>query len=210
MTPLGPGYGETPLDGDELAALHPDARAVLPDPPTKADVYDLEQAFQTAVTEDLVGAVLDGAIGVADVVTDHFLRSLHARLYGDIWTWGGKVRRREINIGVAPEQIAMELRGSLDGILYRWQHTSDWTAHQLGIAVHAETVRIHPFTDGNGRSTRLLADLTGLAAQGADEPPAIYDWDVEKQQYIEALRRYDTHRDPAELASIITSRSIGE
>ncbi|MCU1432097.1 MAG: hypothetical protein JWP95_1202 [Actinotalea sp.] len=210
MRPLGPGYGETPLDGDELAALHPDARAVLPDPPTKADIYDLEQAFQTAVTEDLVSAVLDGAIGVDDVVADHFLRSLHARLYRDIWTWGGRLRRREINIGVAPEQIAVELRGSLDGILYRWQHTSDWTAHQLGIAVHAETVRIHPFADGNGRCTRLLADLTVLAAQGAAEPPAIYDWDVEKQQYIEALRRYDGHRDPTELASMITSRPLGE
>lgn len=75
--------------------------------------------------------VLDGAIGVADVVTDHFLRSLHARLYGDIWTWGGKIRRCEMNLGVVPEQAAMELRDSLDGILYRWQRTSDWTVHQL-------------------------------------------------------------------------------
>lgn len=71
-------------------------------------------------------------------------------------------------------------------------------------------VRIHPFTDGNGRSPRLLADLTTLAAQEAAEPPAIYDLDVDKRQYIEASRRYDTHRDPAELASIITSRTIGE
>jgi len=104
----------------------------------------------------------------------------------------------------------MDLRCSVDGILYRWQHTSDWTAHQLGVALHAETVRIHPFADGNGRSTRLLADLTLLAAQGADEPPATYDWDVDKRQYIEALRRYDQHRDPTELAAIVTSRPIGE
>lgn len=159
MTPLEPGYGETTLDWDELAALLPDARDVPPDPPTKADVYDLEQAVQTAVTEDLVGAVLDGAVGLEDIVTDRFLRAMHARLYGDIRAWGGRLRRHELSIGVAPEQIAMELRGSLDGITYRWRRTSDWTAHQLGIAVHAETVRIHPFIDGNGRSTRLLADL---------------------------------------------------
>lgn len=210
MNPIDPGYGETPLDGDELAALLPGAREVLSDPPTKSDVYDLEQAVQTAVTEDLIGSVLEGTLGVEDVVTDHFLRSVHAQLYGDIWAWGGKLRRREINIGVAPEQIAMDLRCSVDGILYRWQHTSDWTAHQLGVALHAETVRIHPFADGNGRSTRLLADLTLLAAQGADEPPATYDWDVDKRQYIEALRRYDQHRDPTELAAIVTSRPIGE
>ena len=210
MTPLDPGYGETPLDGDEYATLLPGARAILPDPLTKADVYDLEQAFQTAVTEDLIGSVLDGTLTIDDVVSDHFVRSLHARLYGDIWTWGGKLRRREINIGVAPEQIAMELRNSLDGILHRWHHTDDWNAHQLGIAVHAETVRIHPFTDGNGRSTRLLADLTALAAQGPDDPPAVYEWDVDKQLYIDALRRYDKDRDPAELASVITDRLIAE
>ncbi|GIG41435.1 Fic family protein [Cellulomonas phragmiteti] len=208
MTPLEPGYGETPLDWDELAALLPDARDALPDPPTKADVYDLEQAVQTAVTEDLVDSVLDGTAGVTDVVTDHFLRDLHAQLYRDIWTWGGRLRRHELNLGVAPEQIATALRSSLDGILYRWQHTSDWTAHQLGIAVHAETVRIHPFADGNGRSTRLLADLTLLAAQRADEPPSTYDWDVDKSQYIDALRRYDQHRDPTELATTILSRPI--
>ncbi|WP_251981929.1 Fic family protein [Mycobacterium tuberculosis] len=38
-------------------------------------------------------------------------------------------------------------------------HTDDWTGRQLGIVVHADLVRIHPFTDGNGRTTRLLADL---------------------------------------------------
>jgi fido (protein-threonine AMPylation protein) len=208
VTSLDPGYGETPLDGDELSELLPEAREALPSEPTKADVYALEQAFESAVTEDVIGAVLDGMLDVDDVATDGYLRSLHARLYGDIWTWGGKYRRREINIGVAPEQIAVELRSSLDGLRYRWAHTADWTAHQLGIAVHAETVRIHPFTDGNGRSTRLLADLTLLAAQGLDETPAVYDWDVDKRLYIEALRRYDQHRDPSELATLIAGRPI--
>lgn len=57
-------------------------------------------------------------------------------------------------------------------------------------------------------STRLLADLTLLAAQGTDAPPATYDWDVDKKLYIEALRRYDQHCDSSELASVITSRPL--
>jgi len=48
-------------------------------------------------------------------------------------------RAREVNIGVAPEQIAVELRTSLESIRYRWQHTRDWTARQLGVVAHAET-----------------------------------------------------------------------
>ncbi|MBL7325420.1 Fic family protein, partial [Escherichia coli] len=48
---------------------------------------------------------------------------------------------------------------------YRWVHTDDWTGRQLGIVVHADLVRIHPFTDGNGRTTRLLADLVYATVQ---------------------------------------------
>jgi fido (protein-threonine AMPylation protein) len=205
-----PGYGETPLPHDELTALIPDARAVLPDPPTKLDVYDLEQAFETRVRETLSVAVLGDEISLDQLLTDHFLRNLHRQLYGAIWTWAGQQRKLETNIGVAPEQIAMETRASFDTLRYRWEHTDDWTAAQLGIAAHADLVRIHPFVDGNGRSTRLLADLVFLAAQDAAEPPAVYDWDVDKQLYVEALRRYDRRRDPTELAALIGTRLIEE
>jgi Fic family protein len=53
--------------------------------------------------------------------------------------------------------------------------------------VHAETVRIHGFVDGNGRTTRLLADLVFLAAQDA-EAIGTYDWDIDKRRYIALLR----------------------
>lgn len=49
---LVPGYGETPLDGDELDALLPIVRELLGDSLTKAAVYDLEQAVREQVTED--------------------------------------------------------------------------------------------------------------------------------------------------------------
>ncbi|MGV9615187.1 Fic family protein [Nocardia xishanensis] len=154
-------------------------------------------------------AVIDGSLVLDNLLTDHFLRDLHRRLYGDIWQWAGVFRRRELNIGVAPEQIAVELRGSLETIHYRWQHADDWTPRQLGIAAHAETVRIHPFTDGNGRTTRLLADLVFTAAQ--DEGSLeLYDWELDKRRYIELLRQYDRHRDPRELAAFIAVRPLGE
>lgn len=75
------------------------------------------------------------------------------------------------------------------------EHTRDWTLRELGIAVHAETVRIHPFSDGNGRTTRLLADLVFAAAQEGDTIYE-YDWDLDKREYIALLRAYDVSRDP--------------
>lgn len=199
---LAPGYGETPLDPQEAEALTARARALLGDDPTKADLYEVEQAVLAEVSEHLLDAVADGALGIDEILSDHFLRDLHLKLYGDIWTWAGRFRTRELNIGIAPDQIAVALRTFLENARYRWQHTEDWTPRDLGIAVHAETVRIHPFIDGNGRTTRLLADLLFLAAQG-DESLESYDWAVDKDRYIDLLREYDRTRDPLPLAAFI-------
>lgn len=48
---LDPGYGETPLPFDELDALLPKVRDSLPEPITRAAVYDLEQSVQEEVVE---------------------------------------------------------------------------------------------------------------------------------------------------------------
>lgn len=141
---LTPGYGETPVPDDELTALLPSAREVLGEPTTKVAIYDLEQAIQESVTEDLLTAMLEGDLTLDDMLTDHFLRELHKRLYSDIWEWGGLFRQLELNIGVAPDQIAVELRNSIESIRFRWEHTDDWTPRELGIVLHAETVRVHP------------------------------------------------------------------
>jgi fido (protein-threonine AMPylation protein) len=73
----------------------------------------------------------------------------------------------------------------------------------------AETVRIHPFTDGNGRTTRLLADLVFTAAQDG-ETPELYDWEVDRRRYIDLLRKYDVHRDERELAAFVGTTPLGE
>lgn len=204
--PVAPGYGETPLPHDELAALTPSILEILDEPVTRAAVYDLEQAVQDQVSGVLLTAAIDGSLPLDDLLTDYFLRDLHLRLYGGIWVWAGRSRQYEVNVGVAPEQIAVELRSCLDTIRYRWVHTDDFTPRSLGLTVHAETVRVHPFTDGNGRTTRLLADLVYIAAQ---EPASFqYDWDVDKTRYIELLRGFDVHRNSDELAAFVGVQPI--
>jgi fido (protein-threonine AMPylation protein) len=210
---LTPGYGETPVPDDELEGLLPQARQLFGEPVSKAAVYDLEQAIQAQVAEELLPDVLSGEQRLDDLLSDHFLRELHGRLYGDIWSWAGILRRNELNIGVDPWHISVELRNSLENIRYRWEHTDDWNPRQLGIAVHAEVVRIHPFTDGNGRSTRFLVDLVFVAAQLLsaidDTELLIYDWQVEKAEYIDLLRKYDGHRDPEGIAAFVAVGPLG-
>jgi Fic family protein len=80
----------------------------------------------------------------------------------------------------------------------------------LGIAVHAHLVRIHPFTDGNGRTSRLLGDLVFLATQG--EVLSAYDWyrdGFDKKHYVRLLQAFDKHQDPHDLAQYIGVRPYG-
>lgn len=207
--PLTPGYGETPVPDDDLDSLLPSIRDLIGQPVSKAAIYDLEQGIQASVTETRLTDVLEGRLTLAELLDDHFVRELHKQLYGDIWIWAGTFRKREMSIGVDPWLITAELRSSLETIRYRWEHTDDWSPRQLGIAAHAETVRIHPFTDGNGRATRLLADLVFVAAQDS-ETLEQYDWALDKPRYIAPLREYDAHRDARDLAAFITVMPVGE
>lgn len=196
-----PDYGETLLTEEERDALTAEAREILDEPIRKDDLYDLEQLIQDEVADDLVAEIVDGALTISELLTDHFVRELHRRLYGPVWEWGGRQRSRESNIGIAPQRIAVELRHSLDDLRYQWEHATGVTPRYLGIAAHAALVHIHPFVDGNGRLTRLLADLLFLAAQ--DESVLAYDWEIDRRTYIRLLGEYDRTRIPNPLVEFI-------
>jgi len=38
-----------------------------------------------------------------------FIRELHRRLFGDVWSWAGQLRTTEKNIGVNPIHIPVRL-----------------------------------------------------------------------------------------------------
>ncbi|MEI6374461.1 MAG: Fic family protein [Actinomycetes bacterium] len=204
-----PKYGETLLTDEEKAALTDEARALLGEPIRKADLYDLEQQVQNLVADDFIEQVLASALTIDELLTDHFVRELHRRLYAPIWTWGGRQRWRETNIGVAPEQITAAFRNSLDDLRFRWEQGDTFTARELGISTHASLVHIHPFVDGNGRTTRLLADLVFLAAQGEGDVQA-YDWDFDRDAYFGLLQDYDGTLDPSALIAFVRVVELGE
>lgn len=81
----------------------------------------MEQSVQQQVAEEFLITALGGELQPSELLTDYFLKELHARLYGDVWTWAGKWRTHDVNIGVPYEQISVGLRNSLDTILYRWE-----------------------------------------------------------------------------------------
>ena len=59
---------------------------------------------------------------------------------------------------------------------------------QIEVAiVHVELILIHPFRDGNGRISRLLADV--MLGQAGYPPLDYSDWDQNKADYFAAIRQ---------------------
>lgn len=175
--------GETPLDPDELEGLR------FPHVTTRRELNELEQA-----------SIDDGMLWLrrqrrVDVLSDQFCRSLHEKLFGQVWRWGGSYRRTEKNIGVDPLYIGVELRGLFDDTRY-WVQNGTYQPLEAGARFHHRLVSIHPFPNGNGRHARVMSDLLLEKLYRADP----IDWaggqDLQRSndrrdQYIAALRAAD-------------------
>ncbi len=177
--------GATPLDPDEMEGLR--YRHIT----TRGELDELEQAN---IDEGLQWLKRQKN---PDVLTEGFVCEVHEKLFGRVWKWAGMFRRTEKNIGVDPVQVAVQLRQLLDSAQY-WVENGTYPPKELAARFHHKLVSIHPFPNGNGRHSRIMADavLTKLLGE-----PAI-DWaggfELEKMnerrdQYLAALRNADGH-----------------
>lgn len=93
-----------------------------------------------------------------DILNETFIKNLHKKMFGDIWKWAGTFRTTERNIGVAPYEIQPKLRILLDDVKF-WIDNRTFSPKEIAIRFHHRLVQIHPFPNGNGRISRLMADL---------------------------------------------------
>lgn len=93
-----------------------------------------------------------------DILSEAFIKNLHKKMFGDIWKWAGNFRTTERNIGVAPYDIQPKLRILLDDVKF-WISNKTYCEKEIAIRFHHRLVQIHPFPNGNGRISRIMADL---------------------------------------------------
>ena len=48
------------------------------------------------------------------IFTEQFIRNVHKRMYGNVWSWAGEFRKTNKNIGIDKWQIGTELKNLLD------------------------------------------------------------------------------------------------
>ena len=92
-----------------------------------------------------------------DVLDDAFLRDLHKRMFGEVWKWAGQYRRTPRNIGIDAYRIPMAVRELVHDARY-WVDNGTYPPDEIAIRFSHRLVSIHPFPNGNGRHSRLVAD----------------------------------------------------
>ncbi len=89
--------------------------------------------------------------------TDFFLK-LHKEMFADVWDWAGKIRTVELNFGVKAYQVSSELKKLADDLNF-WHENKSFDVIEIAARLHHRAVVIHPFLNGNGRWSRMLANI---------------------------------------------------
>ncbi|MGB3276381.1 MAG: Fic family protein [Castellaniella sp.] len=122
------------------------------------------------------------------------LMDWHYQWLGNMYDWAGQPR--SVNMSkdgfhfAAAMQVPRLLHEFEHNYLYRCTpcHDVDDSALAEAIAVcHVELILIHPFREGNGRLSRLLADV--MAVQAGHGPLDYSRWDADKAAYFTAIQR---------------------
>lgn len=129
------------------------------------------------------------------LLEEPFLRSLHRRMFNDVWRWAGRYRTTERNLGIEAYRIQPELHQILGDTRY-WIEHGTYSGDEIAVRLHHRLVLVHPFPNGNGRWSRLMGDLL-VTRLGRDR----FTWGAANLQahgdvrraYIDALRAADTH-----------------
>ncbi|MES2559105.1 MAG: mobile mystery protein B [Bacteroidota bacterium] len=92
------------------------------------------------------------------ILSEEFVKTLHKKMLGNVWSWAGEFRKSEKSIGVRWIQIGIELKMLLDDTKY-WIENKTYSTDEIAIRFKHRLVNIHCFPNGNGRHSRIMADI---------------------------------------------------
>ena len=122
-----------------------------------------------------------------------WLLQLHEEMFGNVWDWAGKLRQDELSIGIKAYLVSTELKKLVDDIAY-WDKHQTYDVAETVARIHHRAVQIHPFQNGNGRWSRMLANIylrqNGLMPVKWQED-ALAKENPKRVQYIQALKMAD-------------------
>ena len=176
--------GQTPLDEDETEGL------LIKSITTHGELDEHEQLN----IEKAIQWIVQSKITTDALLEEVFIKKLHKKMFGNVWSWAGKFRKSEKNIGVEWIKIGTELKCLLDDAKF-WIENKTYQPDELAIRFKHKLVNIHCFPNGNGRHSRIMADIIIESVFKKE----IFSWnnsnmvkaDETRKKYISAIREGD-------------------
>jgi Fic-DOC domain mobile mystery protein B len=173
--------GSTPIDPDEAEGLIPTHLSI------QAELNAWEQANILKAQDWVFSRKRQ------DTLTEAFVRRLHKEMFDETWMWAGQYRRSDKTLGVAWYRIPENVLETLQTSAF-WLENKTFPLDRIAAELHHKLAKVHPFPNGNGRHTRLMADLL---LKNLDQP--LFTWgggdlstgSKSREAYIAALREAD-------------------
>jgi Fic-DOC domain mobile mystery protein B len=180
---------ETPLTAEDLQGLK------LPFVRTRGQLNEVEAAN---IVNGKQWALSSRRSGFPHIVSIEYMQELHRRMLGDVWQWAGQIRVTELQNAFASSvpDIRPDLVGLYRDAVEYWLKDKSMSHDTLAVRVHHRVAGIHPFRNGNGRHSRLLADI--ILERNFGLPP--FSWggnadlgnsDPNRGVYLAALKAAD-------------------
>ncbi len=191
-------HNSTAIEGNTLTLI--ETKVVLEDGiaiggKSLREIYEVvnhKKAFQ--YVKDCVGRGL--------VLEENIVKDIHALLMENILT-GGIYRREEVVISGASHTppAGNEMYAQIKNFYVELWQKQDLNGIELAAWTHAEFVRIHPFLDGSGRTSRLLMNYQ-LMGKGF-LPVSVAKED--RLEYYNALDKYAAHGELGDFVDMIAA-----
>ena len=174
--------GQTPLDEDEKEGLKIQSIA------TRGELDEFEQQN----IEDAIQWSLTRRFKSEQILSESFIKELHKRMYRNVWRLAGEYRKTNKNIGVDKLEITVALRSLIDDARYWFGHNV-YEPAEFAIRFKHRLVSIHCFPNGNGRHSRMIADI--IIEKIFQQP--VFSWGSKnlsnendsREKYLKALRK---------------------
>ncbi|NGX50254.1 MAG: hypothetical protein K1060chlam2_00095 [Chlamydiae bacterium] len=121
------------------------------------------------------------------------LQAIHRSMFGKVWAWAGKQRKSVTSIGVTPGLIPSQITELCEEVVSWSTEPIELTFLEKSARIHHRLVQIHPFENGNGRFSRLVADRCLLAWKCPHPfwPENLQSEGEARKLYIQALQAAD-------------------
>jgi fido (protein-threonine AMPylation protein) len=104
--------GQTPLDEEEKEGL------LIPSISNRAELDEFEQQN----IEEAIQWIMSRSFSPNLVFSVDFVRTVHKKMFVDVWSWAGEFRKSNKNLGIDRWQIPTELKYLIDDCRYWYEN----------------------------------------------------------------------------------------